>query len=114
MSPEDAEAAVLALANRRNRVAAEWFVELVLLAVETHPEEMKRAFHALYDHRLLERLNRKMHAATLLHEEQAREIASSVRALAEQVHRDIDGIEKRIDSLLYRLEQTAKLQPETA
>ena len=93
-----------ALERWRNRSFAEFTCICVALAAEEYPQEMRTALAGVFDVRCLEDQLERIRQAGVI----GQQAAQDAKALLQQVHLDIEDVEKQIDALRYVVEQLSK------
>ncbi len=104
MTDEEKEELVRATMNARDRQLAEMVVLAIGLAAERHPELIRDALSKVFDLTAVEEHTKRMMALTITANESARES----RYLLEQVHKEVDEIERRLDQTQYAIKELHK------
>lgn len=97
--------AATALGRFRDGYFAEMLTVWVGLAVETHPEELRKALAQVFD---LRAVRGECHRAAAQAEEARRQVIA-LRAELHQLHRDKEHLETQLDGLRVRIEELAML-----
>ncbi len=92
-TPEELKAA---LANWRDKEFATLIVVAVQLAVERHPEELRKALAKVFDLSGLEDYSKRIMAVAT----SAQQYAMQANELCQQVSKEVEELEKRHDALL--------------